>query len=194
MSDSYVLPTPPRPAVPPFVGGRGQGRAERTATPVPMQRPFSPQSPRAAVAVETPPGLRPAFHHEGTEPVPAPAAPEWNVVVYTPELGREAAPEPADFLAPSAMSFEALPSDDKPEELELPPPSLEYDLTQASLALQEAVDNATRHSDSRAAAEVMDTVARRLRNGEILLASGAPMDDDAAVVAAVLSALLGARR
>jgi hypothetical protein len=37
-----------------------------------------------------------------------------------------------------------------PEDLELPTPGMEYDLTEASMALQEAGDDATRHSDSRA--------------------------------------------
>jgi hypothetical protein len=41
---------------------------------------------------------------------------------------------------------------------------------------------------------VLESVAGRLRRGEILLAAGSSTDSEAAVVAAVLSVLLGANR
>jgi hypothetical protein len=79
-----------------------------------------------------------------------------------------------------------------PSALELPP--AEDELLAASLALDEGVREATRHADAVAAAAVVELVAHRLRRGEILLAPGAPLDSEAAVVASVLQALLGARR
>lgn len=93
--------------------------------------------------------------------------PQWSVAVYEPGMSAQ-----AEAVTP-------------------PPPG---DLVDASLALDSAVREAEQHANSVAAAAVLESVAHRLRTGEILLPSGTSPRHEAAVVAAVLAALLGEPR
>jgi hypothetical protein len=102
------------------------------------------------------------------------AASGWSVAVYSPDLEREEATAESRSPEPSVEARD--------------------DMASASLALAEAVNDAGRHAASFAAAGVLDAVARRLRSGEILLPPGIPTQPEAAVVASVLTALLGERR
>jgi hypothetical protein len=63
----------------------------------------------------------------------------------------------------------------------------------ASEALQVAVADASRVADAAVAADTLEAVARRVRNGEITIGPGADPGNSAAVLAAVLAFLLGGR-
>ena len=107
--------------------------------------------------------------------------PRWTVAVYEPGLEHE---------AESARDLR-LPSSDPARGRAV---ISREDVAEASLALAEGVVEAQRHASSLAAAVVLESVARRLRLGEILLLPGASTQTDTAVVSSVLAALLGGRR
>jgi hypothetical protein len=60
-------------------------------------------------------------------------------------------------------------------------------------ALADVMAEAARVAEAAAAAEMLDSVARRVRSGEIVLAQGACAGGPAAVLAAVLASMLGVR-
>lgn len=177
--DSTLSGQPRRPGTRPFIGGRPAIPPGPLAATMTFTRPFpiasGRASARAIIAAEPPRAVQAASSREGT--------PQWSVAVYEPGLEQHVGQN--EWVAPSLVAM--------PAGFELPPPAVD-DLTEVSLALAEAVNEADRHAASLAAAEVLDGVARRLRSGEILVRPGEPGQNAAAVVASVLSALLGERR
>ena len=124
-------------------------------------RPFSPATRSSA-----PPDLA----EQGGTPA------EWAVAVYQPGMTAEvgAAPAPAVIRAPGVETA--------PTALGFPP--AEDALTAPGLPLAEPP------AEAIAAAELIESVARRLRQGHIHLAPGASLGSEAAIVASVLLALL----
>lgn len=179
--DSTLSGPPRRPGTRPFIGGRPAIQPGPLVATTTLTRPFPVVTDRhraQPTAVATAPS---------SPPVNAPAmneTPQWSVAVYEP--GLEHVGDRRDWMVPP--SLEAMPTG-----IELPPPAID-DLTEVSLALADAVNEAGRHAASLAAAEVLDGVARRLRSGEILLRGEGHTQSDAAIVASVLAALLGDRR
>ena len=147
----------------------------------PPTRPFvGDHEPMVAAVVRAPrPRPFPAGSSERTSSLTealAPELPGWSVAQYHPGMS-------AAWTAPR---LDVMPGsiDTRPASLDVPPPAV----------------NAPRERrlapDGRGAeaATVLDTVADRLRRGEIHLAADATLNTEADVVASVLSALLGARR
>lgn len=64
------------------------------------------------------------------------------------------------------------------------------DIDDASEALRHAVAEASRVADGAAAADTLESVARRVRSGDIIVPHGAATGDEAAVLASVLASLL----
>jgi hypothetical protein len=106
-----------------------------------------------------------------------------------------APPEPVDAVSHWAVAtFSPGMADEEPVDPGVPHSRYEeVSMIDASTWSAEP-DRAVVGYEQRAAAEVLESVAGRLRRGEILLAAGSSTDSEAAVVAAVLSVLLGANR
>lgn len=166
---------PPRP----FVSGRPVARPEPVATSSP-QRPFpfavNRQAPGQGVMTEAMMTTSPTMRGD---------TPRWTVAVYEPGLEHTSDATGLDEQAPS-LELSAEP-------LELPAPAVD-EYADVGVAMAEAVSDASRHANSLAAAEVLDSVAHRLRSGQILLPAGTSPRLEAAVIAAVLAALLGEGR
>lgn len=155
----------PRPVARPFVSGRAPAAASVAAAPRP--RPFAPASAERAPAIA---------------PEPSPVVPGWSVVEYRPGMHE-------GWVAPRLEAM-APPIDDMPAPLEVAPPAIEATVSDWGATDPEFATTAR----ACEAADVLSVVADRLRRGEIQLAADATLDSEAAVVASVLTALLGARR
>ena len=179
MIDSSENDGPRRPGTRPFVSGRAIARAEPTTSTYTPSRPFPFAGARTSTGSASRTTALVPMETAGMAPTP-----RWSVAVYEPGLEHAAAGRAAVLDAPSsppdAPSFGTTSSVD--------------DVVEASLALAEDVVEAQRHSSSLEAADILESVARRLRRGEILLLPGASIQTDAAVVSSVLAVLLGGRR
>lgn len=170
-----------RPGTRPFVSGREIGRAEPTTSAYTPPRPFSFAGARSSTGSASRTTSLTPMLNAGMAPTP-----RWTVAVYEPGLEHVASANDAEMVP----SF--TPQSDDP--FRFRQATAPDDYVEASLALAEDVVEAQRHASSLAAAELLESVAQRLRRGEILLLPGASTKTDAAVVSAVLAALLGGRR
>ena len=169
-----------RPGTRPFVSGRAIGRAEPTTSAYTPSRPFSFAGAHTSTGSASRTTALAPMENAGSTPTP-----RWTVAVYEPGLEHVASANDVDVprFTPQTddpFRFRAATTPD--------------DFVEASLALAEDVVEAQRHASSVAAAALLESVAQRLRRGEILLLPGASTQTDAAVVSAVLAALLGGRR
>lgn len=101
--------------------------------------------------------------------------PQWNIAVYErgPSANTPIYEPPVLFPMPAPLD-EPFPREGAPPAIEAPPTVVP--------------------SSCLEAADVLEAVAERLRSGEIVLPAGISPRNEAAVVASVLSALLGERR
>lgn len=208
MENSSGPRAPTRPA--PFVGGRKQAPVAHSLSQRP--RPFSPgrtapaspddtEARRSAVEVDSIEAPR-SEHSEPVQPtevmaevagqgestaepvnhapqagqvVIGPDAPSWHVARYEPGMSEDEAPPPPVF-------------EPAPPSLEVRAPAMHDDTIVADEPVVEP------NPDTVSAVGMLRSVADRLERGEIQLPPGSSVDSEAAVVAAVLSVLLGANR
>ena len=166
-------------------GFEGDVRTESAAAPEPdVAEPVQAEP----AAQEAAPG-----HTELESDAPGAVAPE-AVAPEAVDLP-PAPPEPVNAVSHWAVAtFSPGMADEEPVDPGVPHSRYEdVSMIDASTWSAEP-DGAVVGHELRAAAEVLESVAGRLRRGEIVLAAGSSIDSDAAVVAAVLSALLGAHR